>query len=51
MLKPGMVLAIELHLMEPTDGNVLKIEDTIIISEGGNQIVTLSPRELVVVEV
>lgn len=49
ILKPGMVLAIEMHIMEPNGGSVLKIEDTILISNGRNQILTLSPRELVIV--
>ena len=46
-LKAGMVLALELHLMEP-EGLTLKLEDTIILTRDGAQILTLSPRELIV---
>jgi Xaa-Pro dipeptidase len=45
VLKAGMVLAIEMHVMEP-DGLALKLEDTVHLTAHGAQILTLSPREL-----
>jgi Xaa-Pro dipeptidase len=48
VLKAGMVLALEMHLMEPT-GLALKLEDTVFLTPNGVEILTLSPRELVVV--
>jgi Xaa-Pro dipeptidase len=47
VLKTGMVLALELHLMEPR-GLALKLEDTVLLIPNGAQILTLSPRELMV---
>jgi Xaa-Pro dipeptidase len=47
-LKSGMVLALELHLME-SEGLALKLEDTVLLTPKGAQILTLSPRELMVV--
>lgn len=47
VLKAGMVLALELHLMEPK-GLSLKLEDTVLLTPGGVQLLTLSPRELLV---
>jgi Xaa-Pro aminopeptidase len=44
-----MVLAIEMHLMEP-DGLTLKLEDTVHLTAQGTEILTLSPRELPVVD-
>lgn len=49
VLKQGMVLAIEMHLMEP-DGLTLKLEDTVHLTDQGTEILTLSPRELAVVD-
>jgi Xaa-Pro dipeptidase len=49
VLKEGMVLAIEMHLMEP-DGLALKLEDTVHLMAQGAQFLTLSPRELTVVD-
>ncbi len=48
VLKAGMVLAIELHLMEP-EGLALKLEDTVLITPNAVEILTSSPRELIVV--
>jgi Xaa-Pro aminopeptidase len=48
VLKVGMVLAIELHLMEP-EGHALKLEDTVFITPNGVEILTSSPRELTVI--
>jgi len=48
VLKAGMVLAIEMHLME-RDGLALKLEDTVFIAPNGVEILTSSPRELMVV--
>ena len=49
VLQEGMVLAIEMHLMEP-DGLTLKLEDTVHLTAQGTEILTLSPRELSVVD-
>jgi Xaa-Pro dipeptidase len=49
VLKEGMVLALEMHVMEP-DGLTLKLEDTVHLSARGNEPLTLSPRELMVVD-
>ena len=46
VLVPGMTLALELHLMTP-DGYTMKLEDTVLITEAGAEILTLSPRELI----
>lgn len=48
VLKDGMVLALELHLMEQ-EGFALKLEDTLHIAPNGVEILTPSPRELMVV--
>jgi Xaa-Pro dipeptidase len=48
VLKAGMVLALEMHLMEP-GGLTLKLEDTVLIIPNGVEILTSSPRELMVV--
>jgi len=45
-LARGMVLALELHLMEP-EGHTVKLEDTVLIGEKGTEILTVSPRELI----
>lgn len=44
-LKPGMVLAIEMHVMIP-GGLTVKLEDTVHLTPEGVQILTMSPREL-----
>jgi Xaa-Pro dipeptidase len=49
ILKEGMVLAIEMHLMEPA-GLALKLEDTVHLTAQGAKLLTLSPRELTVVD-
>ena len=49
VLKEGMVLAIEMHVMEP-EGLTLKLEDTVHLTAQGTQILTLSPRELPVID-
>lgn len=49
VLKEGMVLAIEMHVMEP-EGLTLKLEDTVHLTAQGAQILTLSPRELPVID-
>ena len=48
VLKAGMVLAIEMHLMEP-EGLALKLEDTVFMTADAVQILTSSPRELMIV--
>ncbi len=49
VLQQGMVLTIEMHLMEP-DGLTLKLEDMVHLTERGTEILTLSPRELIAVD-
>lgn len=44
-LAVGMVLAIEMHVMEP-DGLTVKLEDMVHMSPDGAELVTVSPREL-----
>jgi Xaa-Pro dipeptidase len=48
-LAAGMVLAIEMHLMEQ-GGLVVKLEDTVYLTDAGVEILTISPRELIVVK-
>ncbi len=48
VLKAGMALAIEMHLLEP-EGLALKLEDTVFITPNAVEILTSSPRELVIV--
>ncbi len=45
VLKTGMVLALEMHVIEP-GGLALKLEDTVSISANGVEVLTTSPREL-----
>ncbi|RJP52910.1 MAG: aminopeptidase P family protein [Anaerolineaceae bacterium] len=45
-LRPGMVLAVEMHVMVP-GGLTVKLEDTVHLTHEGVQILTLSPRELI----
>ncbi|MGA2940234.1 MAG: Xaa-Pro peptidase family protein [Syntrophobacteraceae bacterium] len=46
VVAPGMIIALELHLME-SDGYTLKLEDTLHVTETGVKILTLSPRLLI----
>lgn len=48
VLQAGMVLTLEMHLMEP-EGHTLKLEDTLHIRPDGGELLTSSPRELMVV--
>jgi Xaa-Pro aminopeptidase len=48
VLKAGMALVLEMHLMEP-GGLALKLEDTVLVMAHGVEILTSSPRELMVV--
>ena len=41
----GYVIALEMHMMDKNVG-VIKLEDTILIRHGGNEILTKSPRHL-----
>jgi len=47
-LQAGMVVTLELHVMEP-DRLPLKLEDTVHLTPAGVEILTRSPRELTVV--
>lgn len=44
-LKDGMVLALEMHLMEP-DGLTVKLEDTVHLTESGCRLLTTSHRDI-----
>jgi Xaa-Pro dipeptidase len=44
-LGDGYIIALDLHMLEESLG-VVKLEDVILIREGGNEILTLTPREL-----
>jgi Xaa-Pro aminopeptidase len=48
VLSDGMVMAVEMHVLE-RGGLTVKLEDTVHVTRHGNQILTLSPRELLVV--
>jgi len=48
-LMSGMVLAIELHVMQP-GGLTLKLEDTVHLTDDGVELLTVSPRALIVVQ-
>lgn len=45
-LKDQTVIALEMHLMKK-DGPALKLEDTVLVTAGGGEILTKSPRHLV----
>jgi len=47
-LAAGMVLAIELHAYAD-DGTMVKLEDNILLTEDGAQLLTISPRELTII--
>jgi Xaa-Pro aminopeptidase len=47
-VEENMVLALEMHLMEP-EGCTMKLEDTVHVTSGGVRILTMSPRDLTVV--
>jgi Xaa-Pro dipeptidase len=47
-LREGMVLSLELHLMEP-EGHVLKLEDMVCMERHGCRLLTRTPRELTAV--
>jgi Xaa-Pro dipeptidase len=49
VLRDGMVMAVEMHVLE-RGGLTVKLEDTVHLTGQGTQILTLSPRELTVVE-
>lgn len=49
VLQPGMVVTIELHAMTQ-DGLTLKLEDLVHVTPAENEILTVSPRELTVVD-
>ena len=49
VLKAGMVLAVEMHVMEP-GGLTVKLEDTVHVTPEGVRVLTLSPRDLTTVK-
>lgn len=44
-IEDGFVIALDMHMMDEASG-VVKLEDIILIRQGGNEILTRSPREL-----
>jgi Xaa-Pro aminopeptidase len=48
-LREGMVIAVEMHVLQP-GGLTVKLEDTVQVTTEGTQILTQSPRELSVVK-
>ena len=44
-VREGYVIALDLHMLDERLG-VVKLEDMILIGEGGNEILTISPRKL-----
>ena len=48
-LSVGMVLAIELHACT-SDGTMVKLEDNILLTNEGAQLLTISPRELATIQ-
>jgi Xaa-Pro dipeptidase len=44
-IEDGFVIALDMHMMDE-DSGVVKLEDMILISEGGNEILTITPRKL-----
>ena len=48
VLKAGMVLALEMHVMVP-GGLTIKLEDMVHLTEKGIELLTISPRELTLV--
>ncbi|MEZ0151584.1 MAG: M24 family metallopeptidase [Candidatus Reddybacter sp.] len=48
-LAAGMVLAIELHACA-SDGTMVKLEDNILLTEEGAELLTISPRELIIIQ-
>lgn len=47
LLEPGMVLTVEPGIYIPNLGGV-RIEDDIVITENGNEVITKSPKELII---
>ncbi len=44
-ISDGFVLALDMHMMDENVG-VVKLEDMILVTNNGNQILTKSPRDL-----
>lgn len=49
VLEAGCTLALDMHMLHPEQGAV-KLEDTILITDTGAEILTVSPRELFEIE-
>ena len=45
-LDEGCLIALDMHMMDEAEG-VVKLEDMILVKNGGNEILTKSPRELI----
>jgi len=46
-LQAGMVLAIEIEVSAPAQGMMVKLEDTVVVRQGGCEVLTHTPRELI----
>jgi Xaa-Pro aminopeptidase len=46
-LQAGMVLAIKVEVSAPTQGTMVKLEDTVVVRTDGYELLTATPRELI----
>ena len=46
-LQAGMVLAVEVEVSAPSQGMMVKLEDTIVVRPDGYELLTVTPRELI----
>lgn len=44
-ISDGLVIALDMHMMDP-DAGVVKLEDMVLITQQGNEILTRTPRDL-----
>jgi Xaa-Pro aminopeptidase len=47
VVESGMVLAVEIEVSAPEPGLMVKLEDTVVVSQSGCRVVTRAPRELI----
>lgn len=46
-LQAGMVLAVEIEVSAPVQGMMVKLEDTVVVRQGGCELLTSTPRQLI----